>query len=132
MRSRAACERRRGRRGRRDRGQAAVELALCIPFVCLLVLGVVQVAIIVRDRIVVVAAAREGARAASVSASPAAAAARAAAGSAIGPLRTSTAIAGSAVTVTVRYVDRTDVPLIGALLPDVTVESSITMVLEPP
>ena len=40
---------------RRDGGQAAVELALCLPFVCLLVLGLVQVAIIVRDRIAVVA-----------------------------------------------------------------------------
>ena len=120
------------RRTTSDDGQATVELALCLPFVCLLVLGLVQVAIIVRDRIAVVAAAREGARAAAVSASPHAAATNAVRDRGFGPLEVRMASSGSMVTVTVRYVDHTDVPLIGALLPDVELEASVSMVFEPP
>ena len=51
-----------------DRGQATVELALCLPFLCLVLLGSVQVAIVVRDQLAIGLAAREAARAAAVSA----------------------------------------------------------------
>jgi len=117
---------------RPDRGQATVELALALPFVCLLVLGVVQVGLVVRDRIAVQAAAREGARAAAVSASPSTGAASAVSSHGLAPLQVSTVVRAGSVTVTVRYVEPTDVPLIGALLPDVQIEASATMVLEPP
>ena len=134
MRSPARSER--GRTARRhpgaDRGQAAVELALCLPLVCLVALAVVQVGVVVHDRMVVVAAAREGARAAAVSAAPAAAAAAAMPSTGSPPLRVRTASDGSTVTVTVSTTDRTDVPLIGLLLPDVHLEASATMQLEPP
>jgi hypothetical protein len=36
------------------------------------------------------------------------------------------------VTATVRYTDPTDVPLVGALLPDLDVVASVTMAVEPP
>jgi len=109
-----------------------VELALCLPFICLLLLGVVQTGVVVRDHVMVVAAAREGARAAAVSASPSMAAAGAVSSRGLAGVEVSTAVHGSLVTVTVRYVDHTDVPLIGALVPDAAVEASVTMALEPP
>ena len=39
---------------------------------------------------------------------------------------------GDTVTVTVTYLEPTDVPLIGALLPDVEVSATVTMAVEPP
>lgn len=117
----------------RDGGQAAVELALALPFVCIVLLGVVQVAVVVRDQLVVQAAAREGARAAAASADPAAAAAAAVTGrGGLEPLDVSVAVENGRARVTVRYTDPTDVPLIGVLLPDATVEADVAMVLEPP
>ena len=56
----------RTRSSRGERGQATVELALCLPMLCLLLLGVVQVAVVVRDHLAVQVAAREAARAAAV------------------------------------------------------------------
>ncbi len=61
-----------GRRSRR--GQATVELALALPVLCMLLLGVVQLAVVVRDQLGVIDIARVGARAASVAADPGAAA----------------------------------------------------------
>ena len=115
-----------------DRGQAVVELALCLPLVCLLLLGVVQVAVVVRDQLAVQLAARDAARAAAVSddPSPAAAAAADAAG-VLGPIEVAVRSSGTVVTATVTYVEHTDLPLIGALLPDLTVRASASMPVEP-
>ena len=120
-------------RGRRDSGQAAVELALCLPLLFMFLLGIVQLVVVVRDQLAVQLAAREAARAAAVAA-PSAAAAQGAANRAITlrPLVVATAVAIDAVTVTVSHVTRTDVPMIGALLPDITVRATATMALEPP
>jgi Flp pilus assembly protein TadG len=121
------------RRDARDFGQATVELALCLPLLCLFLLGIVQLVVIVRDQLAVQLAAREAARAAAVAAPSAAAAERAANRSvALRPLAVATRLSIDAVTITVSHVTRTDVPLIGALLPDVTVSSEATMTLEPP
>ena len=49
-----------------DGGQAAVELALVLPLLAVLVLGLVQTGLIVRDQVLVVHAAREAARAVAV------------------------------------------------------------------
>ena len=49
--------------GRHDRGQASLELALCLPLVLVFMLLFVQVAVVVRDQLAVQAAARDGARA---------------------------------------------------------------------
>jgi Flp pilus assembly protein TadG len=120
-------------RSDRDRGQAAVELALCLPLLFVFLLGVVQLVVIVRDQLAVQLAAREAARAAAVAA-PSAAAAQGAATRAVTlrPLIVATDSSTSTVTVTVSHVTRTDVPMIGALLPDITVTAAATMALEPP
>jgi Flp pilus assembly protein TadG len=117
----------------RDRGQAAVELALCLPLLFVFLLGIVQLVVIVRDQLAVQLAAREGARAAAV-AETSGTSAEAAASRAITlrPLDVATSSSAGAVTVTVSHVTRTDVPMIGALLPDITVSAEATMALEPP
>ena len=117
----------------RDKGQASVELALCLPLLFMFLLGIVQLVVIVRDQLAVQLAAREAARAAAVAA-PSAAAANAAAGRAVSlrPLMVATGVSIDTVTVTVSHVTHTDVPLIGALLPDFTVNAAATMALEPP
>ncbi len=115
----------------RDRGQATVELALGLPLVCLMLLGVLQVALVVRHQLAY-AAARDGACAAAASADPGAAGAAALATTGLRPLTVTTSEHHGRVTVTVTYVDHTDAPLIGALLPDVTLTAEVTMVIEPP
>jgi len=118
--------------GGSDRGQSTVEVALAMPLLCVLLLAVVQVAIVVRDQLLVVDAARVAARAAAVATDPAAAAATA--GARAGPpgSRVATSVDGDLVTVRVMAVSPTDVPLIGALLPDVTLDATATMLLDPP
>jgi Flp pilus assembly protein TadG len=123
------------RRRRGDDGQAAVELALALPLVFVVILGIVQVLLVGRDQIAVVHAAREGARAAAVAADPVGegtAAATAAAG-ALDAARLSVAVAdsGDRVTVVVGYAVPTDVPLVGAFVGDVTVTGTATMRIEP-
>lgn len=122
-----------GKCRRSDRGQATVELALSLPLLFVFLLGIVQLVVIVRDQLAVQLAAREAARAAAVAASSGTTA-DAAAAQAIGlrPLQVSATSSASAVTVTVSHVTHTDVPLIGALLPDVVVSATATMALEPP
>jgi len=116
-----------------DRGQATVEFAIALPAVALLVLGIVQLVVVVRDQLAVELAAREAARAASVSATPAAAAERAAqAAIALRPLVVDTDVTARRVTVVVRFDSVTDVALVGRLLGDVTVEAAVTMSREPP
>ena len=115
-----------------DRGQAVVELALALPLLALFLLTLVQLTVVVRDQLAVVHAAREGARAAAVSGAPdgdGAAAAREA--TSLTPLEVSVGHTDGSATVTVRYRSRTDVPLIGAVLPDIDLESTATMRDEP-
>lgn len=112
-----------------------MELALALPFVLLLVMLVVQAGLVVRDQILVVHAAREGARAAAVH-------------SAVDPVldavvdgsglrrtrvdveRSPRRAPGTTVTVTVRYSAPTEVPLIGALVPDVPLTATVGMRVE--
>lgn len=111
-----------------------MELALGFPLVCLGLLLLVQVAVVIRARVVVEHAAREGARAAAVSADPV--------GDGVGAARTAlpAGFAGAEVRVEagaatvraiVRMQVRTDVPLAGALVPDVEVEGVTVMQIEP-
>lgn len=118
---------------RRDRGQAAVELALALPLVAVLLLGIVQLVVVARDQLAVELAAREGARAAAVAGDPAGAA-RGAAESAIGlrPLVVETHQRGDRVVVRVRHRTATTVPLVGAFVGDVEVAAEVSMLREPP
>ena len=105
---------------------------MCLPLLFMFLLGIVQLVVIVRDQLAVQLAAREAARAASV-AVPSRESAQAAANRAVTlrPLIVATGIAIDTVTVTVSHVTHTDVPMIGALLPDITVNATATMALEP-
>lgn len=116
-----------------DGGQATVELALALPLVCMLLIAVVQVAVIGRDQLAVQLAAREAARAAAVSADAAGAGIAAAHRAvALRPLSVDIAESNDTVTATVRFTDHTDMPLVGAVLPDVVLTASVTMAMEPP
>jgi Flp pilus assembly protein TadG len=121
------------KRAQRDRGQAAVEFAIALPVVVVLVLGIVQLVVVARDQLAVELAAREAARAASVSASPQASATRAAnEATTLRPLAVATTVDGDRVTVSVAYASATDVPLIGAFIADITLTADVTMRREPP
>jgi Flp pilus assembly protein TadG len=110
-----------------------VELALALPVMCLLLLGVVQLAVVVRDQLAVQSAAREAGRAAAVTTDVAGAGAAAARRSvALAPLDVRVERSADVVRATVTYVERTDVPLIGALLPDLRITATAVMQWEPP
>ena len=109
-------------RARPERGQAAVELALVLPLVAALALLLLQVALLVRDQVLVTHAAREGAR-------------EAAATTALRSDRLSVDLsgrggAGSHVVVAVTYRSPTDLPLVGHLLGDVELGAKATMRVE--
>lgn len=120
----------------RQRGQATVELVLVLPVVLLALLLVVQVAVVARAHLVVVHAARDGARAAAVEGT--ADAARAAISRTPGlPAGCSIeaaidADAGATATVSVRCRVATDVALVGPLLGSPTVGAESTMLVEGP
>lgn len=112
-----------------------VALLLLLPFVAVLLLGVVQVGLVVRDQVLVVHAAREAARAAAVDPAEGAARDAAEAATALAAARLVVAVsgrgdAGSRVSVTVTYASPTVVPLVGRLLGDVTVTARATMRVE--
>ena len=128
-----------GRTGRRkgEEGQATVELALLLPVVLALALLVVQVALLARDQLLVVHAARTAAREAAVEPDPArarTAAAEAAVRSApslkTARVSTETSYEGGGptmVTVSVTYRAPTEVPIVGGLLPDVELKANAAM-----
>jgi len=113
---------------RDERAQAAVELALALPLVALLLLAVVQVGLVVRDQVLTVHAAREAARAAAVDPDPRAARAAALAGASLESRRVSVRVTrtGQSVAV-VTYRAPTDLPLVGPLMPDVLLRAKATM-----
>jgi len=101
--------------------------------VLLVILALVQVAVVARDRMAVELAAREAARAASVSADPAGAASMAVDRiTSLGQVDVTVSQGSGTVTVTVRTVNPTDVALIGTLVPDATITATATMAWEPP
>jgi Flp pilus assembly protein TadG len=122
-----------GRSGgaRDDRGQATVELVLVLPLLLVIALGILQVALVARDVVAVQHAAREAARAAAVEPGPAAAADAA---ERVLPGAATTVVVrgavGEPVRVRVDFRSRTDVPLIGALLPDAELHAEAVMRVE--
>ncbi|MEM8921915.1 MAG: TadE/TadG family type IV pilus assembly protein [Actinomycetota bacterium] len=116
-------------------GQATVELVLALPVVLLALLAVLQVGLVVNDRLLVAHAAREGARAAAVEPSDGAATAAASAATWLDPdrltvVRSGGTDPGDRVTIRVEYRSPTGVPLVGHLVGDVIVSSTVTMRVE--
>jgi Flp pilus assembly protein TadG len=111
-----------------ERGQASVELALVLPVLILFLLGLVQTALVARDQVLLQDAARAAAREASVGADPARvrdAARRSLAGVTVDVRRTGGV--GEPVVVVARYHDRTDLPIVGGVYPDVDLIARATM-----
>jgi Flp pilus assembly protein TadG len=120
---------------RREGGQATVEVALLLPLVATMLLGVVQLGLVVRDQVLVTHAAREAARAAAVEPTLDAAREGAEAAARLQPDRLDVDLGGSTdpggrLTVTVSYRSPTDVPLVGQLIGDRTVTAEATMRVE--
>ena len=118
-----------------QRGQATVEFVLVLPVMIALVLIVVQIGIVTRDRVLLAHTAREAARAAAVDPSPATASAAAEAATGLTADRLTVELGtgratGDRLTVRVRYTSPTDVPLIGLALPDVMLETEVTVRVE--
>ena len=109
---------------RSERGTAAVEFALVLPLVLVVALALVQTGLLVRDRLLVEAAARAGARAAAIQEDPAAirSAALAAApsldGAAVDLAVTRNNVRGEPVTVSLRYAASVRVPFVAWLFGD--------------
>ncbi len=106
-----------------ERGTAAVEFALVLPIVLAIVLALVQVGLLVRDRLLVESAVRSGARTAAVEPSDdaiATAVLRAAPSLDPDAVSVSTlraGVRGDPVTVTVSYVAPISVPFVAWLFP---------------
>lgn len=124
-------------RRRLDGGQAAVELVLVLPVVVLALLFVIQVGLVARAQVLVVNAAREGARTAAV-AGPSAAGPAAARSPGLREDRLSVEAAtersatGDLVRVRVRYRVPTDVAIAGALVGEPTLSAEVVMRVEDP
>lgn len=116
-------------------GQATVEFALVLPVAVLFSLVAVQLALVAKDVVLVHHAAREGARAAAVEPSTESARRAAVGSSSLDGTRLSVSLRGGSTrgdhtTATVTYRSPTNVPIVGALIPDVTMSASATMRVE--
>lgn len=119
------------RSARPTAGQSTVELACVLPLIVLFLLLLIQGALVIRDRVLTVNAAREAAREASVDGGAfrvAAAANRVIEGVRVDVVERG--IVGEPVKVRVRYTSETKVPLVGGLLPDIDMEATSTMRVE--
>ena len=120
-----------------ERGQATVELALCLPLVALLLGCVVAVGRVVSDNARVWHAAREAARVAAVDADLAAIRA-AAARSGLDDIRIEVTpqeherVAGEPATVTATYSPRVSIPVIGFLFARTELSATAAMAIEVP
>jgi hypothetical protein len=116
-----------------DAGQATVEVALAVPLLVIIMLFGVQIALVVRDQIATIAAAREAVRAVVVADGKMGAAdAAVSKTAALIPARRSVRVTinGGLATATVTYRSPTDLPLVGIFIPDIAVHATATMALE--
>jgi Flp pilus assembly protein TadG len=115
----------------RSAGQSTVEFALVLPLFFALLALLLQIALVARNEVMVVHAARAAVREASVTSDAGrieAAASRALPGATARVVRRGRV--GQPVEVDVEYVAKTDLPLVGALLPDLTLRASAVMNVE--
>lgn len=118
-----------------EAGQAAVELALALPLVALLLVLVAQAGMVVKDQVMVVHAAREAARAAAVDPEPGAGRRAATAAGPLDPARLAVVIRSSpaglrgppAVTAVVSYRSAVFVPLLAGVFPDILLTGRASM-----
>ena len=112
-------------------GQSTVEFALVLPLIFGLLVLVFQVALVARDEVLVTHAARAAVREASVTADAARVVAAARRSLARADVRVARRGAvGEPVEVDVSYVSITDLPIVGALLPDLTLHAHAVMRVE--
>ena len=119
-------------RRRSERGQATVEFALCLPVILAVLLGLVQAGVVVRDQVLLTHAAREAAREAAVQDGGDAPRQAAVARSGLDPRRLRVEVTGrrkgsGRVAVDLRYRVPTEVPLVGLMVPDVTLRATAAM-----
>ncbi len=124
-----------GRPPSRQRGQATVELSLILPVIALLALLVGQVGVVATDAVLVHHAAREAARAAAVEPQIGVATAAAQGAAGLAPERMTVNLAGGrsagdSLRVTVRYSAPTHVPMVGRLIGDIDLSSTVTIRVE--
>jgi TadE-like protein len=114
-----------------EAGQTTAELALLFPVVLVLALCLVQAALVLRDDLALVNAAREAARAASLDSDPARAERAATAVLPGATVRTGPRPpVGELVTVRVSYRSETILPVVGPLLPDPVLGARAVMRVE--
>lgn len=114
-----------------ERGQATVELALLLPVLVMAAVAIIQVALVVRDQLAVVQAARESVRVASVDREvghAVAAGTRVLRGATVTVNRPSRV--GDVVDVDVAFRSITDLPLVGFLFPDPMLHAHASMRVE--
>lgn len=118
----------------RERGQATVEFAMLLPLFVLAVLLVIQTALVGVDWLRVHSASREGARIGAAAVGDPVGSAQQAVGvsSTLSKERLTVGVQQRqrTITVTVRYRSPTNVPLVGALVPDVVLAAQTTMYIE--
>jgi TadE-like protein len=125
------------RRARGERGQATVELALCLPLVALLLAAVVEIAMVAADQARLMHAAREAARIAVVD-DDAAEIRAAAEGSGLEGIeltvtpRRDLRRQGDPLTVLLKYEPPARTPIIGVLIQRITLRAEATMRIEQP
>lgn len=109
-----------------------MEFVLVTPFLALMLLTVVQVGLLVRARVLVTHAAREAARAAAVGVSDGDVRSAAVAAADLDPQRLHVRVrrANGRATVELHYIQPTDVPMVGPLVPDAAFDARATMRLE--
>ena len=98
----------------------------------LFLLAGVQLALVIRDQLAVISAAREAARAAAVSTDPAGDGSAAARGAVrLTGMTITISHDGTTVTAHVTHTTHTDVPLVGLIMPDIDETATATMRAEP-
>lgn len=124
---------------RERKGQATVELALVLPILLLLLVGVAQVSLLLSAYLTVEASAQEGADLAAIGGSDTAIVARVdqvasdlnAANLSVSVSPPEPRMPGTDVTVTVVYVEPITIPLVSTFLgPSITMQSSLSMQIQ--